>query len=473
LKYVDEIRAALAYGIAAAHLTLGRPAVAHWLEIMERSPQQRAPAAYLRSAVAIYEGDSAAAERQRKQAEILSVQLSATQMFGSPLQIELTARVFDRDLAGVRRVSDQIAQLAAEEPGWIAQQHLAEGFYQQLRGNLPAAVAAFERSFALNHPGQTDPPPCFNTWAFAARGFMAALVELDRAEEARRFGLRACECCRAQETSWIDVVECELALAEASVGDFASAATRLDALIERNLDKTLARLSWLYEARARVAIRARDGAAARQYAELATRDFQGGPGHRVLQRHARMLEEARRAGIDLELAQSGFEDTVLGGPRSNDRSVVGARALREVQRVAPNARPQRILEMVCEAAEARAGKLFLAHGELLTRVASTGEASEPALDTFASGYFRQQLEIAFETNAVTEITAGVTSEPTVGSWTSPRGTQYRFIALTQIVDGELALSGLVALELAPSRPIPPHTHILARALAPELAACAG
>jgi hypothetical protein len=298
-------------------------------------------------------------------------------------------------------------------------------------------------------------------------------MELDRAEEARRFGLQACEVCRAQETSWIDVVECELALAEASVGESANAAARLDALIARNLDRTLARLSWLYEARARVAIRARDQAAALRFAELATRDLQGGTGHRVLQRHARMLEEARRAGIDLELAQSGFEDSVLGGPRSNDRSAVAARAVRDVQRVAPNARPQRILEVICESAESRVGTLFLAHGELLTPVAATGEASEPALGAFVSGYFRQQLEIAFETNAVTEISAGVTSEPTVGSWTSPRGTQYRLIALTQIADGELVFSGLVALELAPRRPIPPQTHVLARALAPELAACAG
>jgi hypothetical protein len=109
----------------------------------------------------------------------------------------------------------------------------------------------------------------------------------------------------------------------------------------------------------------------------------------------------------------------------------------------------------------------------LARVASTGPAPELALDAFASGYFRQQLEIALETSAVTEITAGVTAEPLVGSWTSPRGTQYRLIALTQIIDGDLAFTGLVALELASSRPVPPHTHILARALATELAACAG
>ena len=473
LKYVEEIRGALAFGIASAELVLGRPSVEHWLDVMEHSPQQQVPAAYLRSIVAVYAGDLAASERHRKAAEILSVQLASAQMFGAPLHIELTARAMDRDLAGVRRVSDRIALLAAEEPGWLAPQHLAQGLYQLLRGDLTAALAAFERSFALNRPEQAETATCFNTWAQAASGYVATLVELDRAEEARLFGLRACEHCRVQGANWLDNVERELAVAEASVGAFEDAARRLHALIERNRDRSPARLSWLYEARARVAIRARDEAAARSFAELATRDLQGGAGHRVLQRHARMLEEARRAGIDLQLAQSGFEDSVLGGARASERSVIATRALQEVQRVAPNARPLRILELVCEAVQAEAGQLYLASGERLTPVAAKGEAAERALDDFAAGYFRQQLEIALETSAVTEITGGVTAEPMIGSWTSPRGTAYRLIALTHFVDGDLAFAGLLALELAPNQRVPPHTHIIARALAPELAACAG
>jgi hypothetical protein len=92
---------------------------------------------------------------------------------------------------------------------------------------------------------------------------------------------------------------------------------------------------------------------------------------------------------------------------------------------------------------------------------------------FASGYLRQQLEDAYETNAVTEISAGVTEEPRVGSWTSPDGKHYRFVALTHIVEGELAYAGLAALEIAPNRPVPPQTQVLARALANELAGCAG
>jgi hypothetical protein len=186
-----------------------------------------------------------------------------------------------------------------------------------------------------------------------------------------------------------------------------------------------------------------------------------------------MLEDARRAGVDLKLAQSGFEDSVLGSSRSNDRNAIASRAVNEVQRIAPHARPQRILELVCEATQATAGLLYIVRGEQLARIASTPTQAEPALDAFAANYFKQQIEIALETSAVTEITAGVTAEPMVGSWTSPRGRHYRFVALTQLLDGDLEFAGLVALELAPNRRVPPHTHVVARALAPELAASVG
>jgi hypothetical protein len=472
LRYVDEIRRAVAYALATIDVTLGRPSLDGWLAIMDQSPYQRVAAEYLRSIAAVYEGDNERAERCRRQAELLAVQASGTQMFGAPHQIELAARVIQRDLAGVRRVADRLAQLAAEEPGWAAAQYLAQGWYQRLRGDLPAALAAYEQCFALNDPDQIDPPPCFNTWAFAATGRVSALVDLDRAPEARAFGLRAIERCRAQEATWADVLEAEVAIAEAALGEHAQAATRVDALIARHTGAADHRLSWDYEVRARVAILASDAEAAVRFAELATRDLRPGHGHKLLQRHGRMLEDARRAGIELKLEQTGFESSVLGSAQPNDRSAVAGNAVRAVQQVAPNAKPQRILELVCEAARVPVGQLYVADGEHLSRVASVGSPAEAALDMFASGYFRQQLESAMETSAVTEISAGVTEEPSVGSWTSPSGNHYRFVAFTHLVDGELAFAGLAALEIARNRPVPPLTQIVVRALAPELAAVA-
>jgi len=83
---------------------------------------------------------------------------------------------------------------------------------------LPAAVAAYEKCFALNDPDQIDPPACFNTWAFAAAGYVSALVDLGRATEAREFGLRAFERCRAQEATWAEAVESEVAICGSCVG---------------------------------------------------------------------------------------------------------------------------------------------------------------------------------------------------------------------------------------------------------------
>jgi tetratricopeptide (TPR) repeat protein len=471
LKYADEIRRGVAYGLATIDATLGRPSLDAWLADMDQSPLQRVAAEYLRSLAAVYDSDNESADRYRKRAEVLALQASAAELFGSPLQIELTARVVQRDLVGVRRIADRIAQLAIEEYGWQAPQHLAHGWYQRLRGDAQAALAAFERCFELNDPERpSDFPVCFNTWAFAATGYVSALVELGRRQEAIEFGLRAIERCREHDQTWADAIETEVAVAEAASGEAGRAAARIDARIERNAGFADRRLAWDYEARARIAILAGDSAAAVRFAELTTRNTKTGRGHKLQARHGTMLDEARRAGIDLKLPQTGFEDSVLGRGRPGDRNALAQRALNAVRHVAVAARPQRILELLCEAANTATGQLYIADGERLTFGASIGAPPEVALDVFASGYFRQQLEDSFETNAVTEISAGITEQPSVGSWTSPTGKLYRFVALTHMADGDLAFTGLAALECAPNRPISPQTQLLARALAPELAA---
>jgi hypothetical protein len=471
LKYVEDIRRAVAYGLATIDVTLGHRSLDAWLAIMDESPQQRVAAEYLRSLASVYDGDHDKAEAHRKHAEVLALQASATQILGSPLQIELTARVIQRDLVGVRRIADRIAQLAAEERGWEAPHHLAQGWYQRLRGDAAAARAAFERCFELNDPERpTDVPACINTWAFAVMGYISALVALGRAAEAIEVGLRAIARCDAADAGWANTIEIEVAIAETVVGEASRAAARLDARIEQSADMGSRGQSWLFEARARVAILAGDSAGAVHFAELATRDWVRGHGHKLLQHHGTMVEEARRAGIDLKLSQSGFEDSVLGRGRPGDRNAIASQALNAVRHVAPTARPQRILELLCEATNASAGQLYIADGERLSRVAFAGAAAEPALDAFASGYFRQQLEDTFETSVVTEISAGVTEQPSVGSWMSPSGKLYRFVALTHMVDGDLEYAGLAALECGANRPVSPKAQMLARALAPELAA---
>jgi tetratricopeptide (TPR) repeat protein len=473
LRYVVEVRRAIAYALGTIDVTLGNPSLERWLAVMDESPLQQVAAQQLRSVEAVYRGDLDAAERYRKQSELLAVQASATQMLGAPLHLELGARVAVRDLAGVRRVADNIAQIAVTEPGWIARELLAQGWYQRLRGDLPAAIVAFERCFELNDPDRSDPPPCFYTWAFAATGYVSALVDLGRASEAREFGLRVIARCQAQEVTLPEAVECEVALADAALGNHDAAAARLDTLIARHDGAADHRLLAAYEARARVAIMASDRTAAVRFATLATQDPHSAHGHTVQQRHGRMLDDARRAGLDLALPQTGFESSVLGSGPSEERNAGAIEALRAVQLLAPAAKPQRILDLICEAARGSAGQLYVAEGERLSLVASRGAAAEPALTVFASRYFRQQLEDSMETSALTAIDSGVPDEPRVGSWTSPGGNPYRLIAFTYPVDGEPAFAGLVALELPANRAVPPQTQVLARALARELATCVG
>jgi len=269
---VESIRHAIAYAIGALEVSLGYKTAEDWIEIMKAHPLQQVNAMYLRRILAIYAEDREAAESYRKQAEVLAVQASARQMFDIQLLLELAAHVHARDLTGIKQTADRIEQLAAKVPGWMPQHHLAQAYYQRLRGDLPAAKEAFERAIALVDPNTIDPPPNLNVWVNAAGAYSHALVELGRPAEAREFALKARAICEARgipSHGWASHIERALGLAEAKLGDFESARRRLDQLIERRSNLLPARLSIDYEVRARVAILEKDTSAARHFAGLA------------------------------------------------------------------------------------------------------------------------------------------------------------------------------------------------------------
>jgi hypothetical protein len=455
LRYVDSIRHAVAYAVGAIEIGLGLPSALGWIEIMDRDPQQQVNAMYLRRLLCLYEGDAEGAERHRKQAELLAVQASGRQMFGVPLHLELAAQVLARDLAGLKHVADRIAQLAAREPGWVPLHHLAQGWFQRLRGDAAAAKEAFERCLALTTPGRAAPPACLNTWVSATAGYVAVLVELGEPEQARAHGVWALErCAELGIDVWSYGIVRELALAEAKLNDFERAAGRLDALIDKQAGTSDSHLAVLYEARVHVAIWAKDSSAAAHFVELAARAYRRAPRAALLVGQGRLRDEARRAGLELELPASAFESSVLGSPDSASSSALRKQVTTALDRATtPPARSLRALELLCETSGARAGHLYLTQAHELVRAASCGSPADAALDAFANGYWLQQLDDSF-------LTAGLTQDSSAlelldgGSWTHPGGTLYRLLLLTAAFRGELVFVGVVALVAETVSPLP-------------------
>jgi hypothetical protein len=193
-----------------------------------------------------------------------------------------------------------------------------------------------------------------------------------------------------------------------------------------------------YEARARVAIAAKDAASAERFAKVACTHRGPEAGSLTLDR---LLVEAAKAGLTLDVPASGFESVVLGGERRGAPVVADTDQVASIARLPqPAARAERVLELLAGTAGATAGYLYYAQESGLACAARLHTAPDEALDRFANGYFRQQLEGAAMTTIFTAVDG---TEELGASWTSSAGSVYR-IALLQSQGGAVYV-GLVVL----------------------------
>jgi hypothetical protein len=436
--HLETVRNAIALAIASIELSQGNPEALDWFEILDRDPLQQVNAMYLRRLLCIYRGDSGAAEQYRKQAELLAVQATGRQMFAAPLRAELTAQVQTGDLTGLRQVVDAIAQLAAREPGWSLQHELALGFFQRLRGDLPAAQQAFE-ACVEQAPKLGD----YTTWIAAAAGQVSVLVDLGEHQAAQLAGTlalsRSHELGIGEEAR--DLIR-ELAIAEAKLGNFESATARLDALIAERPGALESHVVAIHEARARVAIWAKDPGAPKLLARLTAMQLRLGRSPLMLERQMHLLNEAKVAGVTFQLPPSMFETSVLGTSARPARSEVAVSVLPELRRLPlPRQRAEHALKVLREAYAAQIGRLYLVQEGALRCVASMGVAAASCLDEFVTEYWTEQLEDTLPTEVVSE---AATHDAGAANFTEA-GQSYRMITLRCAEHAPLAFVGVVAL----------------------------
>ncbi len=454
LPNVTAIRYAITYALGVLEVSLGYPTAEHWIEIMKEHPLQQVNAMYLRRVLCLYAGDVESAETYRKQAEVLAVQASSRQMFDNQPQLELAAQVHAGDLAGVKQAADRIEQLASEVPSWRPAEHLAHGYYQRMRGDLAAAKEAFERALALSEPSREDPPANLNTWVNAAGGYTHVLIELGRTEEARAFAERSLSICESRRIGgWCSHIVRGLALAEAKSGDVEQGKARLDAFIASRTHLHPSRRMVDYEARARIAIWEKDSATALHYAELAAHGSEGGP-PAMLAKHARLVEEAKQAGVDLDLPSTAFEHSVLGSTRARSGPLYLVKVTQALSSLPDRAaRAQCALELVCQATRAPEGHLFIRRTAKLEPVAHFGSPFYPELGEAAASWWQEQVTAMDLTTLVTEDVRRH-RRPSGSAWTSAAGVTYRFAPLQCTTGARLAHAGVVALA------IPEHTDLV-------------
>jgi tetratricopeptide (TPR) repeat protein len=435
LEHVDAIRNAIAYALGMVEALLGMHTAGRWAALLDKDPQQHVSAMYLRKTLCLQQGDFETAERFRRKAEVLAVQATTRQMFATNTIAELFVHATARDLTGVKQIMDRIQPLAARYKGWRPYQYIAEGHFHRLRGDLGAALAAFERALAV-FPDESDAVQRIVAWPSAVAGYVETLLEQGEYERARAASTATLERCKELGIAiGASDVERGLALAEGKLGDLDGAARRMQSIIDAQLalGVTGLHLGASFEARARIAIWAGDSEAVEHYGRLAANEYRHGSNSTLGSRYERLMQEAQRAGIyalpQLASLDAGPVGTsTLGGPRATETVVT------EVLNTADGraARSTMALGLLCDAYGAGGGHLYLMGEDSLDLAATVAAEAPDALDALVTSFWNQRLE---EPDMPTAFVADAEAPASTGMWTDSRGTAYQPVPISCVVGG--------------------------------------
>jgi hypothetical protein len=450
--YVVPMGNAIAYAIGMMDAQLGRASAADWADRLAADPYQRIAALSLRKIVRLEQGDAKGADRLRREAEVLSLQMRAPQMFKTLLPVELAVYTRARDLAGVALVVEQIKPLAARHPAWAANLIIAEASFDLVRGDLSAAQAKYEACIALTKPDAEGNSLNLGMWVTACAGLTEALLSSDRVEEARAAAAAALSVCEARQmgSHAFDLVR-TLALAEAKLGQ-AHAVERLEALIaeQNRIAATGLQLGLSYEARARIAIWTADAQAFDHYASLTAREYRHSARTALGARYERLLNEAARQGLragvsfaDFE-ASSGIGSSSLGSEQLLTlltRSMGGQRSAEERSQVA--------LQMICATYAASAGHLYLfSPAGLMLSASHGGEAVAPQLAERVSDFIGVERERAGQMDEMA--TGELLDDAPLTTTVRVAGHDYELLPLRCVVDAAGLLAGVAVVATNPN-----------------------
>jgi hypothetical protein len=448
--FVDAMRNAVMFALGSAEVQLGLASATALAERLDSDAFQRISALNLRKIVRLEQGDANGAEKLRRQAEVLSLQLRMPPMFHSSLTLEVFAYAKCNNLAGLTETIQQIKPITTRYPNWAPLLLQAEGQFEFARGDYEAALAKFEACVRLDNSNVDGGRIYFGMWVAAQAGRAECLLALGRAEDARLVASEAVAECEARGAGFTaaDVVRV-LALAEAKLGD-PRGAERLEALIAQQtaLGATGLRMGLSYEARAQIAIWSGDSAAFERFAELTAREYRHGARTALGARYERLMNEAARAGMQAKLTQAEFQalaETATSGitdrselVKTVTRTIGGYRSMED--------RAQFALQVICTAWASPSGYLFLVTPAGPVLRASRGEsAPAPKLTELVTQYVAEQRRHVDQLDDMA--TEAVAESATLSRTVQIGGRSYELLPLQRMVDEASVLAAVVVIEV--------------------------
>ncbi len=396
---VDEVTRARTQNIISYYLALNDLAkssvgvageVSGRARSLERNPSFATHAWRIRMLAAICDGKAEEAHACREQVELLALQNPESDTtLSTGLAFEAYGYFACGDLMGLKRVLVPVAKQAERYATFMPLQQCLRGQYHLLRGELQQARAELERGLAAvpagGHPA----------WRVGIAPLTQTMLQQGEPEAARTLALRALEAAETRnvEPASLRDLKMVLAVVEAKLGRHSQAVERLDAVIEqaRNAGTARVLLGNLYEARARIALEARDEPKFIEYGRLTASQYRSGRHPALEAKYRALLEDARHDNFG---GVTDLEDTLdTGGvPSDADELVIPLSKVRSIMGSCKGSRQRAdtALKLLLQQTGAEQGYLYKYGQTTLTLIAQAAvEPPPPGLEPIIKEYLAE------------------------------------------------------------------------------------
>ena len=261
--YATAMRLGALYIVGLIEASVGNPDAVMRVADNESTPGYRVNAYRVHMASHLMQGDTHAAASAQRRAELVILQDGQLQRYpGTTVRTEILAYSLTDDSAGLKEVTERLAQLVKVYPGWHAILDIARCLQKTMQGDYPGALAALEPALQSTQPVED------RDWAWAAGCHVRVLTGLGRAHEAVEVGLRYMEVCEREHLN-LSYSAQSTAAALIAAGKPQEAAALADRLVSDAANRGVSgiTLGSLLELRAQAAAACGDNAGLREWTE--------------------------------------------------------------------------------------------------------------------------------------------------------------------------------------------------------------
>ena len=368
-------------------------------QVLEQERELRANAWRVRMTLHLAQGNAAEARKCQRRAELLQLQDGIGERYlGSGVGFSFEAHSQAGDMVGVEESLRGLEELTREHPGWMPLLINAKARRLELQGNHAAALdvvmEGFQRAQLGRHP----------QFAVLAATRVRLLAQLGRAEEAVSLAREYIAACKREDVGapdhhlWV-----ASAFALSCAGQHDEAVVTMDAAVAEG--ETLGRrglaLGALYEARARIAIRARDRAGFERAAERCAHEYALARNPALSLKFAALLAEAQQNDLAPLAALSEAQELAAVVSQQNESEYATVQS-RMAECIGAHDRARCALTILLQSLDSFAGYLFGVSDGRLSFLAGLPEgARDSELDEWAAACLEVELDAAGNTASAT------------------------------------------------------------------------